>query len=279
MTPDRPNILWYCTDQQRFDTIGALGNPHVRTPNLDRFVAQSVAFTHAYCQSPICTPSRASFLTGMYPSRVHNARNGNATVPPETADHLVTRALAEAGYDGGLVGKLHLAGAATAQEPRVDDGYRVFEYSHAPRNDWPLAQHDYARWLREKGHDPAEVLLSVTAGYGGLMAPTPEHDNVPPELHQTTWCTERAIAFITDERPGDTPWFLSVNPYDPHPPYNPPLGVLPPLRPVGAARPAVPPERSRDPRPADPRGRRLPKRVAASRRLPRDARSRPPTTP
>ena len=116
MTSERPNILWYCTDQQRFDTIGALGNPHVRTPNLDRFVAQSVAFTHAYCQSPICTPSRASFLTGMYPSRVHNARNGNAVVPPETAERLVTRALAGAGYDGGLVGKLHLAGAATAQE-------------------------------------------------------------------------------------------------------------------------------------------------------------------
>jgi len=117
VTPNRPNILWYCTDQQRYDTVGALGNPHVRTPNLDRFVAQSVAFTHAYCQSPICTPSRASFLTGMYPSRVRNARNGNATVPAETADRLVTRALADAGYDGGLVGKLHLAGAASVQEP------------------------------------------------------------------------------------------------------------------------------------------------------------------
>ena len=221
MTHDRPNILWYCTDQQRFDTIGALGNPHVRTPNLDRFVAQSVAFTHAYCQSPICTPSRASFLTGMYPSRVHNTRNGNAVVPPETAERLVTRTLAAAGYDGGLVGKLHLAGAASAQEPRVDDGYRVFEYSHSPRNDWPLAEHDYARWLHDKGHDPAKV-LQVPAGYGGLMAPTPERDNVPPELHQSTWCTERAIAFIAADRAADTPWLLSVNPYDPHPPYNPP---------------------------------------------------------
>ena len=54
------------------------------------------------------------------------------------------------------------------------------------------------------------------------MAPTPERDNVPPELHQTTWCTERAIDFITGDRDPDTPWFLSVNPYDPHPPYNPP---------------------------------------------------------
>ena len=59
---ERPNILWYCTDQQRFDTIGALGNPHVRTPVVDKLVRDGVAFTHTYCQSPICTPSRASAL-------------------------------------------------------------------------------------------------------------------------------------------------------------------------------------------------------------------------
>ena len=74
---DRPNILWYCTDQQRFDTIGALGNPYVSTPTIDSLVTEGVAFTHAYCQSLICTPSRSSFMTGMYPSRLHNTRNGN----------------------------------------------------------------------------------------------------------------------------------------------------------------------------------------------------------
>ena len=75
---DAPNILWICTDQQRYDTIGALGNPYVRTPNVDGLAAAGVAFTHAFCQSPICTPSRASFLTGMYPSTVHGCTNGNA---------------------------------------------------------------------------------------------------------------------------------------------------------------------------------------------------------
>ena len=70
MAVNTPNILWICTDQQRYDTIGALGNPHVATPNIDSLVAEGVVFTHAYCQSPICTPSRASFLTGMYPSAV-----------------------------------------------------------------------------------------------------------------------------------------------------------------------------------------------------------------
>ena len=74
MPANTPNILWVCTDQQRYDTIGALGNPFVSTPNIDSLVADGVAFTHAYCQSPICTPSRASFLTGMYPSATHANR-------------------------------------------------------------------------------------------------------------------------------------------------------------------------------------------------------------
>ncbi len=225
MAQQRLNILWYCTDQQRFDTIGALGNPHVRTPNLDAFAAAGVAFTHAYCQSPICTPSRASFLTGMYPSRVHNPRNGNGWVHPETASNLVTRRLADAGYDGGLVGKLHLAGAANAREPRVNDGYRFFQFSHAPRHDWPLDQHDYAAWVAAQGVDPASVLLSNDDPrhfLGSLMVPTPDQDNTPPHLHQTTWATDTAIDFITQQRPAAQPWFLSVNVYDPHPPYNPP---------------------------------------------------------
>ena len=212
-----PNILWYCSDQQRFDTIGALGNPHVHTPNLDRFVSESVSFTHTYTQCPICTPSRASFLTGKYPSTVHLNTNGNTHFPAN--ERLLPRRFADAGYDCGLVGKLHLAGAANGREPRVDDGYRYFQYSHAPRDNWSRG-HDYADWLRAKGEDPAQVLTVKSNLFGGLMEPTAEQDNVPPHLHQTTWCSEKTLEFIGENR--DQPWLISVNPYDPHPPYNPP---------------------------------------------------------
>ena len=94
-----PNILWICTDQQRHDTIHALGNPHIRTPNLDRLCVEGTAFSRAYCQSPICTPSRASFLTGMYPSTVHGCMNGNERW--SGAAPLVTRLLADAGPERG----------------------------------------------------------------------------------------------------------------------------------------------------------------------------------
>ena len=204
MTDPRPNILWYTADQQRFDTIRALGNPHVVTPTLDEMVAEGTAFTHAYCQSPICTPSRSSFMTGLYPSRVHNCRNGNESFPAD-APQLISKRIAEAGYDCGMVGKFHLQSSGHRTEPRLDDGFRYWKFSHAPRDDWPEG-HDYAEWVREQG--------------GDLDTARKDPDHVPPELHQTQWATDRAMQFIDEDRDG--PWFLTINVYDPHPPFIPP---------------------------------------------------------
>ncbi|MEZ4867207.1 MAG: sulfatase-like hydrolase/transferase [Caldilineaceae bacterium] len=204
----QPNILWICTDQQRFDTIRALGNSHINTPNIDRLVAEGVAFTHAYCQSPICTPSRASFLTGRYPSTVHGCMNGNERWAE--AAPLVTKLLADGGYDCGLAGKLHLAGAADRIEPRPrDDGYRVFHWSHDPRDLWPEG-HAYKEWLHAKGYDLAELRKDPAA--------------IPPELHQTSWGTDMAIDFIAEKRDG--PWLMSINLFDPHAPFDPPQAYL-----------------------------------------------------
>ena len=171
----RPNILWYCTDQQRFDTIGALGNPYVQTPTLDALVREGTAFTHVYCQSPICTPSRASFMTGMYPSRIHNCRNGNGTF----SDHppLISKLLADSGYDCGMAGKFHLQSSGQRTEPRLDDGYRYWRFSHAPRDDWEEGHH-YGAWVKARG--------------GDLDALRTHEDRVPPELPQTTWVSECA---------------------------------------------------------------------------------------
>lgn len=76
MSQERPNILWYCTDAQRFDTIRALGNPAISTPNIDRLTGSGVAFRRTYAQSTLCTPSRASFLTGRYCAAHQVFRNG-----------------------------------------------------------------------------------------------------------------------------------------------------------------------------------------------------------
>ena len=209
MTDERPNILWICSDQQRYDTISALNNSQLSTPNIDRLVATGVAFERAYCQSPICTPSRASFLTGMYPSSVHACGNGNdywAEAAP-----LVTALLAEAGYDCALAGKLHLAGAYGRIEPRPkEDGYRLFHWSHDPEDQWEEG-HAYADWLASLGHDLGE------------MRENPHE--IPPALHQTTWCADRAIDFMEADH-GGKPWLMSVNIFDPHAPFDPPQSYL-----------------------------------------------------
>lgn len=201
----RPNILWYCTDQQRFDTIGALGNPHVLTPAIDALVKGGTAFTHTYCQSPVCTPSRSSFMTGLYPTRAHNTRNGNETFdghPP-----LISKMVAEAGYHCGLIGKFHLQSSGKRTEPRLDDGFSFWKFSHAPRDDWEEG-HDYADWVKENG--------------GDLNAMRESEENVPTEFHQTTWATERALEFFAEAEKIGKPWMLNINPYDPHPPFVPP---------------------------------------------------------
>lgn len=201
----QPNILWYCTDQQRFDTIAALGNPHVQTPTIDRLVSTGVSLTHTYCQSPICTPSRSSFMTGLYPSRLHSTRNGNDTFPAG-APMLISKLIADAGYHCGMIGKFHLVSAGHRPEPRLDDGFTEWFHSHAPRDDWPEGTHDYGDWVRQRG--------------GDLDAMRNSPERVSPDLHQTRWASDRAVEFI--KRDHDSPWMLNINVYDPHPPFIPP---------------------------------------------------------
>jgi arylsulfatase A-like enzyme len=220
----RPNILWLCTDQQRFDTIGALGNSRIRTPNIDRLAASGAAFQKAYCQSPICTPSRASFLTGCYPSTLHVHRNGNAYFPKEATERLVTRILARHGYDCGLVGKLHLQSCQDRPEPRVDDGYRVFLWSHTPQSNaaHPLEAEAYQRWLRRQGVDWKKAFGAVR-----LKGWSDEHQpGIAAKYDQSTWCANEAIAFLSEKR--SSPWLMSVNMFGPHPFSAPPAPDQPP---------------------------------------------------
>jgi len=60
----RPNIIIFMVDQQRADCVGAFGNPVVQTPNIDALAARGVRFDNAWCQHPVCGPSRVSFMTG-----------------------------------------------------------------------------------------------------------------------------------------------------------------------------------------------------------------------
>ena len=221
MAQEKPlNIVWFCTDQQRWDTIGCLGNPYIKTPNIDKFVSEGVTFTRAYTQAPVCTPSRSCFLTGRYPRTTKAFYNGNDNYSKD--EKLVTKLLADEGYVCGLSGKLHLTSAQGRMENRTDDGYTYVQWSEHPNDDWLHGENCYQNWLKEKGLKWADI-------YGGKYTsmatwpPTPNPNftgktvGVPAEYHQTTWCVEKAIEFIEENRGNDRPWLISLNPYDPHP--------------------------------------------------------------
>lgn len=217
----RPNILWLCADQQRYDTICALGNEYIDTPNLDRLCAQGVAFTHAYVQNPVCTPSRASFMTGKYPSAINANILGGVNNPEHCT--LITRALADAGYHCGNIGKLHISAAWDGEEHRGDDGYSTFIYSLSPGHDLEHGCNEYKTWLEGKGIDWHDLMVG-----DGERNYYWYREDAPAELRQTAWCAEEAVKFIRERTNADPdrPWALTVNCFDPHPPYDAPLELV-----------------------------------------------------
>jgi choline-sulfatase len=107
MKTNRPNIVMIMADQMAPDVIGALGHPAVKTPNIDRLVQKGVAFENCYCNSPLCAPSRASFVTGKHVSNIGAYDNGSelSADNPTFLHHL-----RRSGYETVLSGKMHFIG-------------------------------------------------------------------------------------------------------------------------------------------------------------------------
>ncbi len=209
-----PNILWVCTDQQRWDTLGCLGNPYVQTPVLDRLAAEGVLFEEAYCQSPVCSPSRASFMTGRLPRTARCRQNGQ-NIPEDEV--LVTKRLADAGYHCGLSGKLHLSAClpkacVNGVERRIDDGYAEFHWSQHPAPAWGR-NNAYWAWLEDNG---------IAYPKGMIPQSTFVERGIDEEWGQTKWCVDRAIDCIHSHRDKNRPWLFSVNIFDPHHAFDPP---------------------------------------------------------
>jgi arylsulfatase len=104
-TSARPNILVLLSDQHRADILGAAGHPVVQTPNLDDLASQGALFERAYCQGPLCVPSRVSLLTGRY-VRDHGVTNNASRLA--TGLRAVVEAIKEVGYHTAAIGEMHL---------------------------------------------------------------------------------------------------------------------------------------------------------------------------
>lgn len=114
----RPNIIFILTDDHRWDCLGAMGHSFLQTPNMDRLATEGVLFENAFVTTSLCSPSRASFLTGQYAS-VHGVKNNfcrwNEKKNITFMDHLKG-----AGYDTAFIGKWHMPGGKLPHLPGVD---------------------------------------------------------------------------------------------------------------------------------------------------------------
>jgi arylsulfatase A-like enzyme len=248
----RPNILLICTDQHRYDAIGTHPGSAARTPELDRLGASGTVFDQAYSPSPVCSPARASMLTGLYPSS-HGLWANGVELPGRNV--LVTRELAEAGYRCGLVGKFHLGAAFQGTtEERLDDGFEFFRWSHDPFHGSP--DNAYHAWLRERHPDLWEAASDqiVTPEKTDFKHANTAFDEMPTRGHYSTWVAEEVTEFLRTR--DDRPFMMVANFFDPHHPFAAPpeyleqypAGSVPP--PVGgpeelATKPAILSEASR----------------------------------
>jgi arylsulfatase A-like enzyme len=247
-----PNVLLITSDQQHFGALGSV-NPAIKTPALDKLASRGVRFDRAYCPNPTCTPTRASIITGLYPS-AHGAYTLGTKLDeriPTLGDHLRER-----GYLNTLVGKAHFQPLKNTADCASIESYPLlrdldfwrgfngrgtpwygFDHVETCRNhtDEPHVGQHYAIWMEEKGLtnwrdyfqpwklDPTghrESPLAprdIEVGGAGFREYAPW--KLPHELHYTAWTGERTIAAIDRAHEADRPFFIWSSYHDPHPPY------------------------------------------------------------
>jgi arylsulfatase len=203
----KPNILMLFTDQQRFDTIAALGNSVIKTPAMDRLCKSGVAFTSAYSPSPVCVPARCSMMYGQYPMHTQCYDNGYA-MPADRSSFV--QVLTDAGYRTHGIGKCHFTPDKFAMR-----GFQTREtQEEVPARD----SDDYTNLLEEKGWGELPEPHAVR----GEMYYVPQVSQLPQALHPTQWIGDRSVAFLEAQQEGDEPWFLYSSYVHPHPPFAPP---------------------------------------------------------
>ena len=202
MPSSRPNILLLMTDQQRFDTIAALGNSIIKTPALDRLVRQGTAFTRCYTPSPVCVSARHALVTGLSPSQTGCTDNDGVV----RDDISLMQRLSEVGYQTHGVGKMHF------NPPRKLWGFESRDFSEEGGG-----RDDYRIFLDENGYDHVEDPHGVRSEFYYL----PQPSQVPARLHHTQWTADRSLDFL-DRRDQTRPFFLWTSFIKPHPPFEAP---------------------------------------------------------
>ena len=209
-----PNLLLIWTDEQRPDTLSVYGNGQTRTPHLDRLASQSTVFEHCFCCSPVCTPSRGSILTGLWPHQ-HGTRQNNVPLNGQA------KTIAEHVPDGthcSYLGKWHLGDEIFAQHGfhtwmSIEDDY----IRHYGVDRDRQARSDYHQYLKRTGF-PCDKETEFGPVYSRDYAASLGEPHT-----KAGWLGRQAAEEIHTRAADGAPWVMSVNFLEPHMPFFGPL--------------------------------------------------------
>ncbi len=227
---ERPNVLILCADDLGTFGVGAYGNPRIRTPNIDRLASLGMRFDNAFCNSPICTASRQSFLTGRYPRSLGVSLLTTPLPDSETtlADHF-----SKAGYETAAIGKMHFNSPLKhGFELRIDQPEHNAWLKRVGRATPPMGVQIQPVWRPFK--DPASIWLNSRSLPLGLT----------DEQMAGTFYARQADQFL--KSPRQKPFFLMVSFHEPHSPFWFPVEFADRLKNVRQIAPTVRPHDERD---------------------------------
>ena len=209
----KPNLLFLWTDEQRADTMAAYGNHQIKTPNLNKLASESVVFENAYVSQPVCTPSRSTVMTGLWP-HTNGCTENNTPLALETKTF--PELLNDSDYRTGYFGKWHLGDEIFDQHGfeewvSIEDGYRKYYRDVRDRSQ----KSSYHHFLKELGYEPDTSDGDFSRGFAASL---------PIEHCKPAFLAREACDFI--RRHQKEPFVLYINFLEPHMPFTGPLNDL-----------------------------------------------------
>ncbi|MHC4873886.1 MAG: sulfatase-like hydrolase/transferase [Planctomycetota bacterium] len=205
---NKPNILFIYTDEQAVNTLAAYGNNQIEMPALNRLSSQSTVFENAYVTQPVCTPSRSSLVTGLYPHTNGCIENN---IPLRAETKCLPEMLSDKSYVSAHFGKWHLGDELFSQHgfdnwAGIEDAYNNYFSEGKDRNTFS----HYHNFLIDRGYKPQT----------GKHFRRKEAAGLPEEVSKPAFLAEKAEEFITENK--DKPFILYINFLEPHMPFTGP---------------------------------------------------------
>ena len=197
------NVLFIAVDDMNCD-VGCYGNAQVKTPNIDRLAKMGVRFEHAYCQFPLCSPSRSSLMTGLRPdtTQVYDLQKHFRTVMPDVVT--LPQCFMRGGYFAARVGKIyHYGNPGDIGTSGLDDPTSWNEFYNPAGRDKTVLETDIINYTPKRGLGSAMAFLSDKTG--------------DDKEHTDGKVATQAIKLL--EQHGDKPFFIASGFYKPHTPY------------------------------------------------------------